>query len=545
MAPQDRQDSADSNSEAASTYTAVSQEAPANAARGRGSLTHSRDGKELKVRFSADTLVFEPGAASAKPQDHGASDAASTDGNSASQAAFSQSPSSPCVKKAQDGFFKHSCLKNTKCLKKKPCLKDTAKDNQGGQESLASTDGQAETMETSAGRASDRSSASADAKAKPRVNARGTTPRDHAPDADSSMASCSAVESGSELEVSDKNDDASTGASTPGADSSKGDSSDEQGPSTSKDKSGGVGSIDSGGWSISEDCLLRSMKESKDNLPWAEIGHVLGRHSNDVKARWVVIRDIPAQFASSEEASGEEQESSAQESQGASELSKKLARAPDETSSAVEDESQGASEPAKEHTGKGKGKAAVATKWHKGQRNDKVAMENKSARSKAAEANERERDILSGEEASSESSGPLCGEEDDDDDEDDEAGGFHYGWPESNRQDARYMRNHLYPELYPGVIDPEPDEFFGEHDCAVLAAVDSKYKQSRWLEMQANFYNVTGRMVPLHLIRDKCERAERDSAEQQQPSLPAGGRWQRVENWVDGVPDGDLEDPAL
>ncbi|KAM4055949.1 hypothetical protein HRG_002874 [Hirsutella rhossiliensis] len=485
MAPQDGQDSADSNSEATTTDTAALQHAPANAARD---------------------------ATSANSRNQGTSDAASTDANSASQAESSGESGPACLKMTRNDLPKRPCLKNAKCLKHSPCLKNTTKD--GGGESLATTDCQTDTTDSSA--------------AKPSLKSRGPTERAKASEADSSMPSSSGGGSGSELEVSERIDDASTDAR----------------PRAATDKSAGASSADSGGWSISEDCLLRSMKESKDNLPWADIGTALGRTKNDVRARWVVIRDQPAQFAYSEEASGEEQESSIQQSPGTSKPSKKPAKAPDETPSAVSDESQAASEPAKNAKSKGKGKAAAPTKWHKGQRNDKVAMENKSARSKAAEANERERDILSGEEASSESSGPL-GDEEDDDDDDDDAGGLHYGWPESKCQDVRYLRNHVYPELYPGMIQPEPDEFFGEHDCAVLAAVDSKYKRSRWLEMQANFYNVTGRMVPLYLIRDKCERAERESAEREQPSSRAGGRWQRVESWVDGVQDGDLEDPAL
>lgn len=58
--------------------------------------------------------------------------------------------------------------------------------------------------------------------------------------------------------------------------------------------------------------------------------------------------------------------------------------------------------------------------------------------------------------------------------------------------------------------------------------------------MQANFYNVTGRLVPLHMIRDKCEGAERARSPSQ-----GNGCWQRVERWVDAVEDDDLEDPAL
>lgn len=470
MAPHDRQDPAGTSSETSSSDAGASQHACSIAARRRPPLSSSRTGKQLKVSFST---ALDP----ANSHGRESPGAASADAHSTSQAGSSDVSSSACLKNAKDDACRRPCLRNTKCLKKSRCLKGNLE-----QES------------------------------------------------DSSIASTSAVEDDSESDPSGENDDASTDVSTPGADSSKGDSSDERGPEMEMHKSG-ASSVDSGGWSASEDCLLRSLKESKDDLPWVEIGTALGRTKNDVRARWVVIKDQPAQFAYSDEASGEETESLAQESQGPSKPSQKPAKGSDEARSAVD-----APEPVRDAKGKGKAKVSAPAKWRKEQRNDKVALENKSARSKAAETNERERDILSGEEASSESLGPLGDEEEEDDDDD----GLHYGWPESKRQDARYMRNHIYPELYPSKIRPESDEFFGEHDCAVLAAVDSKYKRSRWLEMQANFYNVTGRMVPLYLIRDKCERAEA-----QQPSSPVDERWERVESWVQGVQDGGLGDPAL
>lgn len=152
-------------------------------------------------------------------------------------------------------------------------------------------------------------------------------------------------------------------------------------------------------------------------------------------------------------------------------------------------------------------------------------MENKSAQSKAAESSQRDRDILSGEEASSESSLVV-----DEDDENDDYDGFDYGWPQQKRHDIRYLQN----------------------EGAVLAAVDSKYKRSKWLEMQANFYNVTGRLVPLHLIRDRCERAEQQSALKRHASqmnkaaaADDGARRQHIKSWVDGVQQESLGDPDV
>lgn len=198
-----------------------------------------------------------------------------------------------------------------------------------------------------------------------------------------------------------------------------------------------MSTADSGGWSISEDCLLRSLKESKDNLPWSEIGTALSRSRSDAKSRWSVIRDQPSQLASSDETDDDEQQSL-----GLSEASAS-AKAPGEAASTVGQESQSVAEARGDAKAKAKAEAAAATKWHSGHRDDKVGMENKSVRSKAKE---RERDILSGEEASSESSDGDTGEDD--------AGGLHYGWPEPKRHDVHYLRSHIYPELYPSLIQP-------------------------------------------------------------------------------------------
>ncbi|KAK2598967.1 hypothetical protein QQS21_005572 [Conoideocrella luteorostrata] len=44
-------------------------------------------------------------------------------------------------------------------------------------------------------------------------------------------------------------------------------------------------------WTVSEDFLLTSMKESEDNLSWADIGTSLNRGKNNVKNRWKIIKD--------------------------------------------------------------------------------------------------------------------------------------------------------------------------------------------------------------------------------------------------------------
>jgi hypothetical protein len=108
-------------------------------------------------------------------------------------------------------------------------------------------------------------------------------------------------------------------------------------------------------------------------------------------------------------------------------------------------------------------------------------------------------------------------EQDNDDDDDEE-----------QQQQARYLHTHIWKNLYPPTSGAKyvPTRYFGQSDCEVLAAVESKHRASKWLEMQANFYNVTGRLLPLDVIRAKCERAE---------GRIAGAGAGRIEAWIDNL----------
>jgi len=106
--------------------------------------------------------------------------------------------------------------------------------------------------------------------------------------------------------------------------------------------------------------------------------------------------------------------------------------------------------------------------------------------------------------------------------------------------DAEYLQNHIRPSLYPRLIAPAADEYLSQKDCDILATAHSKYKHSKWLEMQANFYNYTGRMVPLSIIRDKCERAEAEEGAAAKHNRARA----RVAQWVSSVCDESSEEPG-
>ncbi|KAJ3520279.1 hypothetical protein NM208_g13775 [Fusarium decemcellulare] len=322
----------------------------------------------------------------------------------------------------------------------------------------------------------------------------------------------SSTEASSHATTTDNDSSVNTGEVSTEAESSK--------ASTSEVKV--VRTNDDSGWSISEDCLLRGMKEGDQPATWAEIAAALNRSKNEVKARWKVIKDQPTSMG------GETAEET-------------------EADTSPETDDKAGDKEAKSETGvkeakskaKGKQKVKKQTKEQKTKsiRNDKVAAENKEAKTKAkakvkTQAVEPNALISSGEEASSEASEAKSSES---------SLQLGYGNPEKQRE-MRYLQDHIYKELYPPEIHPEPDAYFGKRDCDLLATIDSKYKRSRWLEMQANFFNVTGRMVPLEAIRAKCERAEEEKAERD-AYRAMSRRLKKVEKWIQNVSQEEQEDP--
>ncbi|KAH7263896.1 hypothetical protein B0J15DRAFT_257427 [Fusarium solani] len=292
------------------------------------------------------------------------------------------------------------------------------------------------------------------------------------------------------------------------------------------------------GWTISQDCLLRGMKEGDSPLPWTEIATALGKTKTEVADRWNLIKDLTTKEdpevsspddttdsdddtsgdADDESESDTDQESDEEEEEEEDEEDEEEAEIEDsdddDTSGDAEEDSDvdyddsddDNEEEYEEANTKGKGKSPIHNKWHTGIRNEKVAAENKKAKANAkVKAAQQDDHSSSGEDASSESS----------DFESSSSDSQVIIGDSDKRADMRYLQDRVYKLLYPPEIHPEPDENFCKKDCELLGSIDSKYKKNRWLEMQANFFNVTGRLIPLELIRAKCERAEAERAEKE------------------------------
>ncbi|KAM0340025.1 hypothetical protein ACHAPQ_001299 [Fusarium lateritium] len=300
-------------------------------------------------------------------------------------------------------------------------------------------------------------------------------------------------------------------------------------------------------WSVSEDCRLRSMKEAGET--WAFITNALCKSKTDARARWKVLQSQssasePTTEAENNNTTTEEETGDAVTEADAEENEARQVEDDYEDEDEYEDEDdyedeeyyeededEYADDDDEEEESDSNVKDSASNndnnKWHKGPRNDKVAIENKWAKARAkAKTSDQDDSVVSGQESSSKISvSSSC---------------LGYGDPEKEKQ-RKYLQDHIYKEMYPAEIHPKPDAYLGKRDCDILASLDSKYKKSRWLEMQANFYNVTGRMVPLEAIRARCERAEADEEERSE-ARKLQKRLDKVENWISKQSHKDSEE---
>lgn len=214
-----------------------------------------------------------------------------------------------------------------------------------------------------------------------------------------------------------------------------------------KPKEGSDTDGNASGWSLSEDVLLRSMKEASDGLSWEDIGKSLNRGKGECKGRWKFIKDEPLQDKPSEDE--------------AKETARQAKQAPARAKASTKDDSK-APAPADETRATG---GAV----------------NGLLRSSLEDLVE-------------------------------------------NDCQRQYWREHIGRRLYAASIRVEPDAHFSRGDCLVLEMIDARYRSTRWQEIQARFFNETGRMVPLEVIRRKCEdAATRTEAD--------------IAGWLDSIPD--------
>lgn len=110
---------------------------------------------------------------------------------------------------------------------------------------------------------------------------------------------------------------------------------------------------------------------------------------------------------------------------------------------------------------------------------------------------------------------------------------------ESEFDQLLHIQQQIRNNLHPAYLGLDPESRFMKQDCKVLAEVEDKMQRGKWLEMQANFSNATGKMVPLSIIRARCEAID---AEEQ-----TRARDDKIAAWKAGLNDSehlDLNGPS-
>ncbi|KAI1260488.1 hypothetical protein F5Y18DRAFT_254784 [Xylariaceae sp. FL1019] len=77
-------------------------------------------------------------------------------------------------------------------------------------------------------------------------------------------------------------------------------------------------------------------------------------------------------------------------------------------------------------------------------------------------------------------------------------------------QDSRrYQYDNMFSWMYPDQRRLRADRFYSESDCRVLAGLEARYRANKWLNIQADFCNATGRMVEGEMLKAKFYEKER------------------------------------
>ncbi|KAK5993166.1 hypothetical protein PT974_06594 [Cladobotryum mycophilum] len=431
-----------------------------------------------------------------------------------------------CLKDAKC-LKKTTCLKDTECLKKKPCLKDvTSSQSQGESGTDTSTESCLKTRQTK--KKNKNKKLRKNAVSEFSESSEATATSTSAGGACVSISDSESKASKSSSKATSKIDTTSQsgGASHEVTSDTKSSKSSKSSKASKTDTStnAAVSSDDQRSpWTLSDDCALRGMKEAGDGLTWTEIATTLGINKDEVRACWKVIKDQSALAATHKE---EKVKEKAGKKNKESVDNKHKETTKNKSSKKAESKGQeNAPAPTENQKKAKKAKSGAPKKEHKSEKEQIAVQDNKPTEKKTAEVYQY--DLLSGEEASSEFSTSN----------DDQ-----YDPEEEEYRQNRYLHKEIYSQLYPGYINIEPDEYFSPQDCRVLATAESKYQRSKWLEMQANFYNVTGRMVPLELIRAKCERGEKENRAAERAHEGTVDKQKRVRDWVSQVPDEEYED---
>ncbi|KAL2760554.1 hypothetical protein ACRALDRAFT_1066936 [Sodiomyces alcalophilus JCM 7366] len=313
-------------------------------------------------------------------------------------------------------------------------------------------------------------------------------------------------------------------------------------------------------WTMSQDAMILGMKE--DNATWAEIGSAIGRGKNEVKKRYHELKVKQANEVAGIGKRNIDLVVSAPVDKGKRrKMAGLVAPPPSENTTESESEPRDGS-----GTEEG-GVASISSGDLPGKLSKHVNFTDSEEESEFGESEEEEYEEDDDDEEEDE-------EEEEDESEDEERDDFYtslsytssssddedgydaddydpYGpmdpiaWERERRRQQRFVERHLWASLYNNAGANHPaEQGFSKRDRAILASLHDRAVANRYLEMQANFFNATGRMVPLHLIQAKLEGR---TPTEEEHMLPRVARFQaRVAKWNHGVASREeLLDPSV
>ena len=82
-----------------------------------------------------------------------------------------------------------------------------------------------------------------------------------------------------------------------------------------------------------------------------------------------------------------------------------------------------------------------------------------------------------------------------------------YSYEDEQAYSKNFFHRHVLSEMYPDKLKIKPNRAFDADDCALIANLEARQHALKYHYLQAEFCNVTGRMVPLEALRDTIESA--------------------------------------
>lgn len=131
---------------------------------------------------------------------------------------------------------------------------------------------------------------------------------------------------------------------------------------------------------------------------------------------------------------------------------------------------------------------------HKGKSKDAANWDSKSETPPTSKTNKNKKQAS--ETSSGSDSDPDSGSDSGPDDNDNDPEAEYWA-------QRRYIYDTQYSIMYPDQKVLRPDRFYSESDCRVLAGLEARYRANKWLYIQADFCNATGRMVEAEILKAK------------------------------------------